>query len=312
MAERTSTPAAVPALDLQLVADLARKAAGPVTIPLDTAGLGEGLPSAVPLLFSPLDGRLLDLRSHIEAFRLQPQRKTGTAAAQTLGTFIDLVNRHKTEHTAIFADTNWEAPSFQAVIDYHRIASTEPDHLRHRIHYAFPLSEEWKTWMKSDGEPMSQAEFAAFLEDRIADLSSPNDMELAELPRQFQTTIATPSELIQLSRGLEVNVEARVKNIVTLQTGEGQIVWEETHKDSAGLPLRVPGLFILRIAPFFMGEPVRAPVRLRYRASGGTVKWFYQIYRPDRFITERIREDLRIAGAETVLPTFEGTPERGQ
>jgi len=101
-----------------------------------------------------------------------------------------------------------------------------------------------------------------------------------------------------------------VRNVVTLQSGEGQILYDEVHKDMAGNKIIVPGLFMLSIPIFYMGLPVRVPVRLRYRASGGDITWFYDIYRPDTFVTERIREDLRIVGRDTALPTFEGTPEQ--
>jgi len=311
MAERTSIPAgaAVPALDLALVADLGRDASGGVEIELSTEGLGEGLPPSVPLLYSRKDGRLVSLREHIEAFRLRPHAKTGTATAQTVDAFIALVNRHKTADSVVFADSTWTKPSFTAVIDYHRVADTEPDNLHHRISYAFPLSDEWQLWLKGNRQKMTQADFAAFLEDRVADLASPFDTERTELERLFQTKIAAPNELITFSRGLEVMVEAKVKNVVTLQSGEGQIVYDEVHKDAQGNKVIVPGLFMLRIPIFFMGLPVRVPVRLRYRASGGDITWFYDIYRPDTFVTERIREDLRIVGEKTALPTFEGTPE---
>lgn len=317
MADRPSpAPSAggpsAPALDLALVANLGAAAAAVHELDVSTEGLGEGLPPSVPLLFCAKDGRLLDVRQQIEAFRLRPHAKTGTATAQTVQAFIDLVNHHKTDHSAVFADTTWTRPSFTAVIDYHRAGSTEPDNLRHRIGYAFPLSDEWQLWLKGNRTKMSQVDFAAFLEDRVADLASPFDSERTELERLFQTKIAAPNELITFSRGLEVAVEAKVRNVVTLQSGEGQILYDEVHKDMASNKIIVPGLFMLSIPIFFMGLPVRVPVRLRYRAGGGDITWFYDIYRPDTFVTERIREDLRIVGRDTGLPTFEGAPEQSR
>ncbi len=196
------------------------------------------------------------------------------------------------------------------MIDYHEKASDgEADNLRHRIDYAFPASEEWKAWVKMNGEPMEQGEFAAFLEDRIADLSAPTEAEKIWLERDFGTTVATPAQLIQLSRGLQVNVDSVVKGVVNLATGEAQIAFEETHTDGDGKPLKVPGLFMLAIAPFFMGEKISLPVRLRYRKAGQKILWFYQMYRPDQFVTERVRDDLITVADRTELPTFEGSPE---
>jgi Uncharacterized conserved protein (DUF2303). len=279
-----------------------------------------GVPAEAPVgIRHGTQPEAFSLASLFEAYRTRPAAKKGTATALTLRSFIALTNRHKTVHSAIFADTSWRAPSFTAVIDYHElhieagdeaaVVVGQPDNGKHRIRYDFPLSEEWKEWIKFDGERMGQGDFAAFLEDRITELSSPTDAERNALERDFATRVATPAELVTLSRGLQVNVEAQVKNAVTLQTGEGQIVWEETHKDADGKPVKVPGIFLLNIAPFFKGEKIRIPVRLRYRPAGGKLTWFYQIYRPDQYVTERVRDDLLTVAAETGLPTFEGAPE---
>lgn len=287
------------------------------------AGL-EGVPAEIPAAIRHgTTPELVGVERLFEAYREHPRFKIGTAKALTLNSFIDLINRHKTPDTAVFADTNWEKPSFQAVIDYHEqngvfAAPPEvegeypvgtPGNLKHRIVYEFPLSDEWKAWVKADGERHNQAEFAAFIEDHIAEISSPTEAEVIALERDFQTTIATGADMLRLSRGLQVNVNAVAKSAVTLQTGEGQITWSEEHLDGGGQKLKVPGIFLLNIAPFFMGEKARIPVRLRYRYGGGKVDWFFAIYRPDVHVTERVRTDLDIVGEGTLVPTFEGFPE---
>jgi len=293
------------------IAELSVAGAG-VTIttikaPDDLVGVPKEIPIAIRHGETP---EVIDLSHHFEKYRNFPGFKRGTAKALTLDSFIELTNRHKTKDSAVFADTNWQKPTFTAVIDYHvNESGGAADNGKHRIHYAFPLSEEWTAWNEKNGAPMEQADFAAFLEDRIAELASPEGNEKKELEQAFSTTVATPAELVQLSRGLQVNVEAVVKSAVTLQTGEGSIQWEETHRDHNGQPLKVPGIFLLSIAPFFMGEKVRIPVRLRYRKQGTRLVWFYQLYRPDLHVTNRVRADLSRVASATELPTFEGTPE---
>lgn len=304
------TPVA-PGFDARFIADLGAKSAEAQVLSIDLTHLGDGgLPPDVPLIWDPKSSQLVSLKTHIEQYRLHPQFKRGTATALTLESFINLVERHKTTDSVVFADTSWRKPSFTAVIDYHEEASGgEADHGKHRIHYAFPLSEEWQAWVKMDGEVMSQHDFATFLEDRIAELSSPTEAEKIEFERDFSTTVATPAEVVRLSRSLQVNVESRVKAAHTLQNGAGHLAWEETHADSDGKPLVVPGIFLLNVAPFFMGEPIRIPVRLRYRVTSGNIKWFYQMYRPDKYVTERVQIDLDTVAQNSALPAFEGTPE---
>jgi uncharacterized protein YfdQ (DUF2303 family) len=297
---------------VKAIVELANRAAEIAPLNLDIGSdLGAGLPGRIPLIIDHRTGQgVTALKDLIERYRFKPARKAGAARALTLASFIDLTNRHKTTDSAVFAQTDWTKPGFTAVIDYHENASAgAADNLRHRIEYAFPASEEWKAWVKMNGEAMEQAEFAAFLEDRIADLSAPTTAEKIALERDFATTVATPAELIQLSRGLQVNVSSVVKNMTTLQTGEASIQFEEQHAGADGKPLKVPGIFMLGIAPFFMGEKISLPVRLRYRKAGTKILWFYQMYRPDQFVTERVRDDLDTVATKTELPTFEGAPE---
>jgi hypothetical protein len=269
-----------------------------------------GVPSEIPVaLIRGEEPRVGTVADHFEYYRMFPQHKEGQAQAQTFESFCALTLRHKTDDSVIFADMTWTAPSLTAIVDYHENKSAGlAANGKHRIHYAFPLSEEWKKWTKMNGEPMKQQDFAWFLEDRILEVSSPIDADMA-YEQQFNTKIALASHLVELSRGLNIRVDSTVKNAHTLQTGETSIQFEETHTDAAGQPLKVPGLFMLYIAPFFMGEKVRIPVRLRYRVVGGKILWFYDIYRPDLFITEHVRNTLAEARAKTELPTFEGRPE---
>lgn len=299
--------------DLGVAAQFGAKAHGVEIGTLKNVSGTVGLPAEVPVVLRRGDTPTVDgLDRLFEPYRLHPTRKSGTAIAQTFESFCDLVNRHSTGNSAIFANIDWRKPTLTAIVDYHEAANGgKADFGKHRIHYAFPLSEEWKKWVEKDGQAMKQNEFAWFLEDRIVEVSSPTDQDRALYEDQFNTKIALASQLVELSRGLTVRVDAVVKATTVLQSGEGQISFEESHKGDDGKPLKVPGLFMLYISPFFMGDKVRIPVRLRYRPVDGKVVWFYQIYRPDEFITQHIRDTLFDAAQKTGLPIYSGTPETG-
>lgn len=290
------------------VADLA-KAGTATVLRIDNLNF-PGVPAEIPVLLDPKSGTVKSVKSLIDEYRKTPDRKSGTAVVNTLDSFIDLVDRHKTEHSAIFADIDWRKPSLTAIIDYHDKANGGvADNGKHRVHYPFPLSEEWQTWVKFNGEPMSQSEFAEFIEDRIAELAAPHDEEAAHWQDKLGGRVAFPNEIVTLSRGLKINAETRVINQVTLASGEAQITFEEEHKDQNGKKLNVPSLFIIKLPPFFRGEAVRVPVRLRYRLKAGSLVWFYQLYRPDQYITEEVELSLTRAAAATEVPAFQGKPE---
>jgi uncharacterized protein YfdQ (DUF2303 family) len=297
--------------DLETATRLGARAEGVEIVNIDNVSGDPGIPAKVPVaLHRGETPAAKSIKLLFEDYRQFPARKTGTANVQTFDSFCTLTNRHKTDDSAIFADMDWRKPAFTTVVDYHELQNGgKADNGKHRIHYAFPLSEEWKKWMEMNSQTMKQQDFAWFLEDRILEVSSPTEEDKALYETQFGTKIALASQLVELSRGLNVRVDSKVKNAQTLNSGEATIQFEETHTDAAGQPLKVPGLFMLYIAPFFMGDKVRVPVRLRYRVKDGNIFWFYDIYRPDLVITEFVRGALFEAERLTSLPTFEGAPE---
>ncbi|MGQ4273441.1 DUF2303 family protein [Terrihabitans sp. B22-R8] len=291
-----------------IIADLAEKASEAEVLHIPAVGLGDGLPTMVPALFDRKTGSAKSLLPLIEEARQEPERRKGTATTTTLASFIDLINRHKDEGSAVFGQTAWPNPRLTAVIDYHTLDHT-PRWGRHRISYAFPVTDELKAWVDGNGKAMEQAEFAAFLEEHAAELASPFDAEKIDLERLFKANFATPNELIDLSRSLEVFVGARVKRQERLQTGERTIEFAEEHTNGNGEKVTIPGIFMLSVPAFVDGAAVRIPARLRYRIAGGSVVWFYQLYRWEFWLREQVVSDLDRVADETELPTFEGSPE---
>lgn len=311
-------------LDANLVSSIASLAkAGACEIKtIDIAGYPrDPVIDKVPVAVVPKDGGgsdIFDLTPYIEPHLQRPVARKGTARVQTLAAFIDLVNRHKGDHSAVFGDLNWRAPSLLAVIDYHDRVGAIDDasaldpvarHLRHRIAYPFPLHEIWRTWLAADGKAMTQEDFAEYIEEHLPELTSPSPAEAADAERTYGTTIATPSDMLTLSRGLEVVVGAKVKNNQRLQSGEGQILFETEHRDANGAPLKVPGLFMINVPVFEGGDPVSFVVRLRYRVKGGDVVWSFKLLRPDVYIDGAVTGAFQRVRDETALPLYLGSPE---
>jgi uncharacterized protein YfdQ (DUF2303 family) len=265
---------------------------------------------AIPLAVTP-DGdggaSLVNLKPLLDAWRTAPERREGTAQAKTLESFIELTKRHADENSAIFADIVSAEPALTAVIDYHKMTS-EPRFCKHRVTYKYPVSDEWTAWRSHNTKQLAQIEFAAFIEDHVADLAAPTDAEKAQIERLFQTKIALPSELVQLSRGLALSVDTKVKEIRTLQSGEAQITYEEVHKDGAGQPLVIPGLFVINIPLFVGADPTRLIARLRYRRDNG-LKWSFHFWRWREDMRAHLENDLDAIRKETALPVYEGSPE---
>lgn len=297
---------------IKAIKELSIAAAGElVKIELQGPAEAAGLPSSVPaLLRIGQTPQIVSIKDEIEKWRTSPERRSGTAKASNLDSFIELVNRHKDAHSAIFGATDLAEPKLTAVIDYHQ-TDGKPRFGKHRIEYAFPLSDEWTAWIEHNGadKTMGQGDFSAWLEDHIAELSAPYEGEVSELEPLFKTRIGTPNEIISLSRELEIHVKSHLKHASTLQSGEREIIFSEEHSNVAGEKLVIPGLFIVAVPPFIDAEPLRIPTRLRYRNTSNGVKWFYEMYRVDFWLRQEIKNALDKAANETGLPAYEGAPE---
>lgn len=291
------------------VAELARNAAGVEVVMISPNEAG--LPSSVPVIFDKRHngGGLRSVRDLLEQWRVNPIRRKGTAKVTTLESFIALTNRHKDANSVIFAEANWPNPSLTAVLNYHSTDPNAPRFGDHRVHYAFPVTDEFKAWADGDSKPMVQETFTAFIEEHAPELADPTSTESAQFGQLFRTKIATPAEMITLSRGLQINVASQVKSSVTLQSGEGEIVFVEEHLTDKGEKLTIPGMFMIALPAFIGGEPVRIPARLRYRVSGGKIVWIYQLFRWQEFLRQRVVADLKKSQEQTSLPTFEGSSE---
>lgn len=293
---------------IEAIVDLARSRQRFSSFDLVTDAFGPGLPKKVPLIWSHAEGKLVALREAVEAFRIDPARIKGVATSATLDSFVDLIQHHKRENSVVFAESASDTPSLTAVIDYS--SPDAPKHHQHLIRYAFPLTEELVAWRAADGKKFTQGEFAIFLEEHAAELAAPTDGERGEYEALFRERFATPAELIQLSRELEVHVSSKVAAGSRLKSGERTIQFVEEHTNTKGDVIDVPGLFMVAIQPFIDGTRIRVPARLRYRISGGEIVWLYQLYRLRFWLREQVKTDLLFVERETGLSCFEGSPEK--
>lgn len=312
MAEQLKASAESTSLDahaIELVTALAGKAGAPEVVIIDTADLGDDLPGKIPVAFNRATGGFTSLKNLVQEFRDVKARRKGTARAETLESFVDLINRHKDDQSALFGKCSWPEPRITAVLNYNAADAEGVRPADHRIVYSFPLTDEFKAWIGLNAKPMEQEVFAAFLEEHCAELAAPEDGERTLYERLFSEKMATPSELVMLSRHLEVFVSAKAKQGVRLQTGERQVEFVEEHQNSKGEKITIPGIFMVSVPAFVDGEVVRIPARLRYRIAGGDIKWFYQLYRWESFLREQVEHDLDKAAKATELPAYEGSPE---
>lgn len=252
------------------------------------------------------------VKPYLDEYLVAPERRTGTAQLTELDSLIAHANRFKDVDSALFADPSPAAPSLTAVLNYHCVGpSGAPRFGNHRGVYTFPLSDEWRAWLASSGRKLSQGDFAAWLEDHVLDVANPDDAGDASkaLAATLGCTFASPSRLLELSRGLSVRVGAKVQNAINTATGEVAMQFASEHQDERGAPLKVPTAFLLAIPVFRGGALYQVAARLRYRIDGGAIAWSFDLHRPERFFDHAFREACDRAKDGTGLPLFFGSPE---
>ncbi len=263
----------------------------------------------------PTGKRVESLKPLLEQFAFAPDRISGMATLRDEASFVAHVRAMKEPTTAIFADPDFGKPSLTAVYDYHAVSTEElqlPNFCVHRALWPLTLSKEWTAWANQSGKAQSPTDFAEFLERHVPDVYWGDLMSdyTKQLIAQLELRLATPSQLIALSRNMQVNVDASVKQAQTLSSGEIAIVYVETHNDGEGQPIRVPNAFLIAIPVIQGGPTYQLLVRLRYRLASGKVSWFFELHRADVVFDAAVQEICTRVASETGRPVYLGSPEK--
>jgi hypothetical protein len=270
---------------------------------------------------------------------LKPTRRKGTARLDDLNSIIEWANRFKGETSALFAKPDMTAPTLTCIADYHAEGPVDPAnttgdptarHCHHRAIYNFPLSEEWKAWMKvscgNDGKPllMEKDDLGEFIEAQAKDIMDPTpavldgkesdenqnwENRLIQTAQQIEGRFGQLTQLLAMSKQFQVFESSDLKVSTNRDTGESEIQFLNEHKGADGKPLNIPNLIIIAIPVFKGGAPYRMPVRFRYRKMGGSVRFILSIYNPEKSFEAAFKEAVVKATEETELPTFMGAPE---
>lgn len=282
----------------------------------------EGRPRVVKVLAIPRGLTLQSLKPFEDERRERPERREGTATHTTLESFCMAVERFSDAQSALFAHDDPKSPRLLAIFDYHEGNERaddgsvtdlgKPRFGKHRAVYPFPLSPEWLAWSGLAQQDLSQRALAEFLEDHIPEVLDPARVgdSTRELAEQIGVNLATPSQLLTLSRGLALRVDTKVAQAVNLSTGEAQFTYDEQHRDKeSGQPLRVPNGFAISIPVFRGGHFYVLLVRLRYRVQAGNVSFKAQVHRAENAFRDAFEEACTIAQERTGIPLFHGSPE---
>lgn len=208
-----------------------------------------------------------DITEAVEKAAPTPTRKRGTVQLADVDSLIAYAQDQQAALEGyIYADI--DARTLCAVFNDQKAAAGWRDH---RAQFTAEFTPEFKLWQKNNRQPMGQSEFAEFIEDNIADLQGTEG-----------TNLLAVATTIQASTGIAFSSARR------LQDGQTQLTYNETIDAKAGADgaLKIPQVFELGLRIFKNGIGYKLKARLKYRLAGGSVKFWYELDRPERAIED--------------------------
>lgn len=233
----------------------------------------------VPHVVVPGDYQLHDLESMMPS----PRRLKGKLDLRDMKSFVAVYNEFKTDSSKLYGTVN--PPKFVGLLNDN--AAGNPGWGDHRVEYSCPLSVEWKTWTNKNKQPISQADFAQFIEDNLPDLLD-------------------GATMLEVSRTLEAKKKVNFASGLRLADGQNEFTYEEQIEGTAGKgKFKVPEVFELGIAVFEGGPLYKVAARLRYRiGEGGKLALWYDLERPHKILEDAVKAvwaDIEIGTEVTIL-----------
>jgi len=221
-------------------------------------------------------------------FLPRPLRIAQNVLLHDADSLIAYVKEYAKPGTHIFFDAPQE--QFVAVLDYHEKPET-PNWCEHTAVFHPRRSVEFTTWMNQNRKPLTQVEFARFLEENLPDIVEPNSAELLQVALTFEA-----KKSVEFSSGMR------------LANGQLQFAYDELVRGTAQKgTIEIPEQFTLGIAIHVNGPAYRIPVRLRWRLQEGKVSFWYEMVRPHRFIEDALKEIRERVAKETGIQILAGT-----
>lgn len=237
-----------------------------------------------PYVVVPQNSAVHDLESYLP----NPLRKRGNVTLNDVASFCNYVKAEKTAFTRIYGLV--KEPGFTAVFNDNGGENGWKDY---RAIYACPMSNEWKTWLGKSGQQMTQADFAAFVENNLPDIAVP-----------------PAADMLEISRSLEAKKKVNFASGIRLSNGQNELTYEEEISGTASKgKLQVPEEFTIGIPVLEGGVKYSVLARLRYRiADAGKLSIWYELVRPHKILEDAVSFVWSEIEQKTDLTVFNGKP----
>lgn len=227
-----------------------------------------------------------------------PARKKGNIQMDDVDSFIKYITRHKIVGiTTVYcmADYARGSVSFRAVINDHDGAEDGQQWRDFVASYTPKPSVEWIRWLTANKQPLSQSEFAMFIEDNLADIAAVDSMP-------------TGQQLLEMALSFQANQEMKYKSSIRLQNGGVNMSFVQDDDNQTLVNMQMFEKIAIGIPAFWNGDAYQINARLRYRVKEGSLKFWYELIREDRVLQDATENLIEKIKTETGVDLYFGKP----
>ena len=257
------------------------------------------LVQGTPVIFTPNQSGQWDFRE-AEHLLDAPLRKRGLINIHDVDSFIAVTKKQGSlTNTNIYLDVDYAKNKVKATAVFNDHADGETAGWRdYRAEFNPRITEEWTRWNGSHKKPLSQVEFAQFLETNLSDIASPTGSGLP-----------TSSDVLTFVTNLTEIRNVKYGSGVNLQNGMVQLQFVEEGDSATKGNLEIFKEFAIGVCPFFGGSAYQVKAFLRYRIdrNSGQIVFWYELQRADKTIEDAAKEVIEKIKTETGLPVIFGS-----
>jgi uncharacterized protein YfdQ (DUF2303 family) len=229
-----------------------------------------------------------------------PRRKIATVRLLDTDSFTNYVTRHGTEQqTTVWCQADYKAGQvdFTAILNDHGPDAGDQHWRDHRALFTPVFSEEWSRWIGANKKIFTQAEFAAFIENNLKDITSPPD-----------ATLPSGAQMLEMAISFEANQDMKFKSAIRLQNGGVQMSFSQDDDAQTIQKMQCFDRFAIGAPVFWNGDGYLVEARLRYRVREGKLAFWYEMIRQDKTLEAATKTTIEAIRSKTGAPFFFGQP----
>lgn len=230
-----------------------------------------------------------DITEAVEKAQCLPNRPRGTVVVKDLASLLLLCKDQQAKDSFVYADPD----SRKITAVFNETRDVVPGWRDHRAEFKAEYTSEFENWLRNNRQPKEQGAFAEFIEDNFADLAGDDAQTLLD--------VATT---IQAKTNINFGSAKR------LQNGQVQLTYTEDIDARAGAAgaLEIPKEFTLGLRIFKNGDGYKLRARLKYRLASGSVKFWYELDRPERSVEDAFAGYVETLRDKSGYQVLIGTP----